>query len=187
MHCQDPTGLPPLIAHELRHYARLAPDKVRGKCHMVCHEIARWFSELTVVVGAAEWSGTPVVHYWLEYDDRVIDPTRQQFGAGGVTLWKAKKQDMALAGFSIQVGDYMAEHPEAKKAEILTALADVAYRDDGLLPSHVWYHLCRQEFGSGLCASIGVYLDAGKTCETCGATDADNTFKADSSAVVECR
>lgn len=134
MHCQDPTGLPPLIAHELRHYARLAPDKVRGKCHMVCHEIARWFSELTVVVGAAEWSGVPTVHCWIEYGSRVIDPTRQQFGAGPVTFWKAKKQDLTAMGFYRQVGDYMEKHPEAKRKEILAALADVVYRDDGLHP-----------------------------------------------------
>ena len=134
MHCQDPSGLPPLLAHELRHYARLSPDKVRGKCYMVSHEIARWFSELTVVVGAAEWSGVPVVHCWLEYDGRVIDPTRQQFGSGSVTFWKAKKQDLTAMGFYRQVGDYVEKHPEAKTKEILAALADVVYRDDGLHP-----------------------------------------------------
>ena len=124
IHCQDPSGLPPFIAHELRHYARLAPDKVRGKCHMVCHEIARWFSELTVVVGAAEWSGMPTVHCWIEYGSRVIDPTRQQFGAGPVTFWKAKRK------------------------EILAALADVVYRDDGLHPVKAFKADCSAVVGS---------------------------------------
>ena len=133
IHCQDPTGLPPLIAHELRHYARLAPDKVRGKCYMVSHEIARWFSELTVVVGAAEWSGGLMVHCWIEYGSRVIDPARQQFGTAPVTFWKAKNQDLTAMGFHHQVGDYADAHPKDRKAEILAALADVVYRDDGLM------------------------------------------------------
>ena len=110
IHCQDPSDLPPLLAHHLRHYAAMSAREAKGKCHMVCASVRRWFPHLTIVVGAVEWSGSPTVHCWLEHDGRVIDPTRQQFGAGPVTFWKAKRK------------------------EILAALAEVVYRDDGLHP-----------------------------------------------------
>jgi len=135
IHCQDPSDLPPLLAHHLRHHASMSAREAKGKCHMVCDSIRRWFPHLTIVVGAVEWSGSPTVHCWLEHDGRVIDPTRQQFGAGPVTFWKAKKQDLTAMGFYRQVGDYMEKHPGAKRKEILAALADVVYRDDGLHPA----------------------------------------------------
>lgn len=134
IHCQDPSNLPPPLAHHLRHYAAMSAREAKGKCHMVCDSIRRWFPHLTIVVGAVEWSGSPTVHCWLEHHGRVIDPTRQQFGAWPVVFWRAKKQDLTAMGFYRQVGDYMAAHPEAKRKEILAAVADVVYRDDGLHP-----------------------------------------------------
>ena len=124
IHCQDPSDLPPLLAHHLRHHASMSARDAKGKCHMVCASIQTWFPHLTIVVGAAEWSSSPTVHCWLEHDGRVIDPTRQQFGAGPVTFWKAKRK------------------------EILAALADVVYRDDGLHPVKAFKADCSAVVGS---------------------------------------
>jgi hypothetical protein len=142
---------------------------------MVCDSIRRWFPHLTLVCGAVEWSGEPMVHWWLEYDGRVIDPTRQQFGASPVTFWRAKAQSMRADGFWREVGDYAKAHPEASQREVLSALCDAepSYLDDGTRPSDgYWYHGC-QEFRHecGMWASVAVYLSAGESCVVCGAVE----------------
>lgn len=131
-HSQDPSGLPPAIAHQLRHYASAPARQVKGMCWHVCSEMRSRISTLTIVVGAAQATGRTVVHCWLEHDGRIIDPTRQQFGSGPVTLWRAKRQDLSTLGFYRQVGDYFERNPEVPQQEVLESLCDPAYRDEGL-------------------------------------------------------
>lgn len=143
IHCQDPTGLPPMLAHQLKHYASMDASAAKGLCLHTCRELRKWFPAVTLVCGAVEWSGDPMVHWWLEYEGRVIDPTRQQFGASPVTFWRAKTQSMRPDDFWREVGDYVTAHPEASKREVLSALcgAEPAYLDDGTRPSDgYWLH-----------------------------------------------
>lgn len=132
IHSQDPSGLPPAIAHQLRHYASAPSRRVKGMCWHVCAEMQARLKALTIVVGAAQAKGPATVHCWLEHEGRILDPTRQQFGAGPITLWRAKKQDLSPLGFYRQVGDYIERHPEKSEQEVLEALCDLVYRDDGL-------------------------------------------------------
>ena len=174
-HCQDPTGLPPLLAHQLKHYASMDARAAKGLCLHTCQELRKWFPAVTLVCGAVEWSGEPMVHWWLEYDGRVIDPTRQQFGASPVTFWRAKAQSDRVDGFWREVGDYAKAHPEASQREVLSALCDAepAYQDDGTRPSDgYWFHACREfRHECGMWASVAVYLSAGESCVVCGAVE----------------
>lgn len=105
--CQDPAGLPSDLAAALARWSAMSPQRTAYRCFTACESIVRELGrpdDLHVVGGYARTFDPPTVgllHWWLERDGRIIDPTRQQFGRGPVAYWRALPAHQSADGYAL--------------------------------------------------------------------------------------
>ena len=89
--CQDPKGLPLPAARALTRWTRKPQHLAAGHCL----DASLYLLDKGRLPGGCAVAGIAVLpdgvmlHHWVEWNGRIIDPTRQQFGAGAVVYRRA--------------------------------------------------------------------------------------------------
>lgn len=111
--CQDPAGLPSDLAAALARWSAMSPQRTAYQCCVACETITRDLghpTDLHIVGGYARMFDPPTIdgrrmdgmlHWWLERDGRVLDPTRQQLGRGPVAYWRALPAHQNADGYAL--------------------------------------------------------------------------------------